>query len=143
MTPEELATIKAEISKPEYAGKGDAEIAEMTVNTRRPIKAKAAQREAMLRGYWGKIRLAFAAGSTAPDAVKALAMSAYDYFTDEDFDEFDIDLPAVQAMVSGLVAAGLMTDDDRKSLIALGDVRLPFSVVFGVDHLGIAQARAS
>jgi hypothetical protein len=91
-------------------------------SARAPIKTVDIKRHAIQNGYWAALKGAAAAH---PDAqVRGAATCAIDYASDTRLETMDLDLPASQAMLNGLVAAGLISTAQHDELVAMGNINI-------------------
>ena len=76
------------------------------------------KRHAILSGYWPPVTIA-SERETQNAQLRGLALSVGAWINDVNATT-DFELPEVQAMIDGLVTAGLMTAEQSASLLALG-----------------------
>jgi hypothetical protein len=92
-----------------------------------PVPSSDVRREASLDGVWATMVLASRESSTATDQVKGTCITFVDWIKHST--TLDFDLPQVQAMASGLVAAGICTQAQYDALSALGDQSQAFTAL--------------
>lgn len=123
MTSEELWTaIQADAKAAAHAAVGDdvqcaARMTEILPHVKTPVPNRDVKRHAILGGYIAGVTM----GSevTNPNKlVRGLCISVIAWINDTEATT-DFTLPEVDAMLDGLVAAGLMTSEQRASLEAL------------------------
>jgi hypothetical protein len=121
------AALKSEVAKPEYAGMSDAQIAAAlnatTVETIRDVPTSEARALLLSTGEWGGIVML--ARATPSETIPAEAVAAA--ITAEDTLRLTVTLEltrdaywqAVQTLLGGLVAAGVLSAGTRAALLAL------------------------
>ena len=92
-----------------------------------PVPSSDVRREASLDGVWATMVLASRESSLATDEVKGICITFVDWI--DHSSTLDFDLPQVQAMAAGLVAAGICTQAQYDDLSALGDQSQTFSAL--------------
>ncbi len=92
-----------------------------------PVPSSDVRREASLSGVWATMVLASRESSAATDEVKGICVTFIDWI--DHSSTLDFDLPQVQAMAAGLVAAGICTQAQYDALSALGDQSQTFSAL--------------
>jgi hypothetical protein len=92
-----------------------------------PVPSSDVRREASLSGVWATMVLASRESSAATDEVKGICVTFVDWI--DHSSTLDFDLPQVQAMAAGLVAAGICTQAQYDALSALGDQSQTFSAL--------------
>lgn len=148
-----LATLAAEIARPAYADLPDAAIA-AAINAGSfavtgPIKA------ADVKKLWGR-RMTLArcwAKALDPNVepeVRTLCRATYDNLMGDLFGDLDpadeTQAPEIAVYLGGLVAAGVMTEQDQADTLALAQATLPGTIAFlgrPLDESDIANARAA
>ena len=90
------------------------------------------------QGIYAIIQAALEAAETPPQVV-GLLRTAIAYLGDPDFENLDICLDEVQALFSALMAAKLMTTEQRATIEAMASVKQKYPGV--VDSGMIAEAR--
>ena len=141
-----LAPLIAELAKPEYSGLSDQAAADLvnakTVSVRELVPCWLVKQLAIESGYWAAIKIA-SQSSDVPLQVRGVALSAVDWIDDSSgkIQNVDMDSPAVLAMLSGLVAAGLLTQSQSDDLQALADQTKRWVDVVGLGTVGIGFVR--
>ena len=134
----DLEPLIAEVQKPEYAGLADAECADAinakTLTVRTPVSAARIKRRAIELGAWATIVLASEDNSDVARRKAALDVVAWLDDPRSSLDDIDLDSPEVQAIVSAVVAHGLI---DANVLALLRN--MPNAEVRWVDHAGIGE----
>ena len=92
-----------------------------------PVPSSDVRREASLSGVWATMVLASRESSAATDEVKGICVTFIDWI--DHSSTLDFDLPQVQAMAAGLVAAGICTQVQYDDLSALGDQSQTFTAL--------------
>lgn len=123
MTPTELRTaILADPEAAAYAAAGrDSDCAvrlsAILPQWQRPVSNVDITRHGVLSGYWSAVVIA-ADSEQTPTQTRGLAIAAHAWISDTQATT-DFSLPAVQAMLSGLVTAGLMTEAQQDELLTM------------------------
>jgi len=135
-----LQVLAAKIREPQYAGLSDQLVADaingLRVSVRRPVPTWAIRQAAIEGGYWVSL-LDARESSTA--AVRALAISVLAWIDDQSgtIQTVDLDRPAVVAMRSQLVQAGIVTQQQADALSALADASIPWTESVGLPEVGV------
>ena len=141
-----LAPLITELAKPEYSGLSDQAAADAvnakTVAVRELVPCWLVKQLAIESGYWAAIKIA-SQSSDVPLQVRGVALSAVDWIDDSSgkIQNVDMDSTAVLAMLSGLVAAGLLTESQSNDLQALADQTKRWVDVVGIGTVGIGFVR--
>jgi hypothetical protein len=139
-----MDALQTELARPEYAGLDDAAAADAinarTVAVRRPVPTWAVRQAAIEGGFWAS--LVEARGSDSPQ-VRALAISTLAWIDDQSgtIQTIDLDRPSVAAMLAGLVAAGIATQEQADAVRALSDAVIPWTQSVGLPEVGIGLVR--
>ena len=126
MTPQEIKTLidsDAAAAASFAAGNDNATAVRLSViapMVQRLVPNVDIKRHAILNNYWPAVVIATESTNTVLQ-VRALAIGVGAWVNDVSATT-DFDLPEVQAMMGGLVSAGLMTAEQQTSLIALASV---------------------
>jgi hypothetical protein len=83
-----------------------------------PVPAADIQYDASVNGVWAKITIARESSAT-PDEIKGICLTFLDWI--KSGRPIDFDMVEVQAMLAGLVAAGLVTAQQAVDMDATGD----------------------
>ena len=133
MTPEELkiliesdATAAAAATAEDWVACA-AQCGIVAPTIRVPVPSSDVRREASLSGVWATMVLASRESSAATDEVKGICVTFVDWI--DHSSTLDFDLPQVQAMAAGLVAAGICTQAQYDALSALGDQSQTFTAL--------------
>lgn len=123
MTPAELKSlIQSDLEASDHwlAGRHAAcanRCAEIAPLVRAPVPCDVVRREASLSGAWAAITLASREASPAPPQIKGICLTFLDWVIASP--TLDFDLPEVQSMSGGLVAAGLISQQQLDALSAM------------------------
>lgn len=131
-----------ELMKPEYASLSDQDAANMinakTVSRPTNVPNWKIKEHAALSGYWAKVK----AGQLDSDPVKAgLCLTVIDWVDDTRMNSTDFRLSAVQAMIGGLVAYGLITQAQADELAAMANETVSWTSTVGLPEVGIGLVR--
>lgn len=124
MTPQQLKTLilSDQIAASLFAEAQDQICAERVNAIAPPVRslvdAADLQHYASLNGIWAKVRLAESDMDT-PDSIKGVCVTFVDWV--QAGKPIDLDLPQVEAMLDALVAATLVTAEQKVEILALGN----------------------
>ena len=133
MTPEQLKTlIESDTTAAAAAAAEDwvacaAQCGDVAPTIRVPVPSSDVRREASLDGVWATMVMAARESSLATDEVKGSCITFIDWINHST--TLDFDLPQVQTMAAGLVAAGICTQAQYDALSALGDQSQTFTAL--------------
>lgn len=127
-----------ELSEPAYAELSDQaaadEINAKTVERARLVPIWEVKQLAIINGYWPLIK----AGQLSDNQQLAgLCISVIDWIDDPKLQSIDLGLAAVQAMIAGLVAFTLLTQEQADEILALGTETVSWTVANGYPEIGI------
>lgn len=135
-----MDVLASELAKPEYAVLTDeqaaATINAKTVTVRRSVPTWAVRQAAIEAGYWAA--LVEARDSSVPE-LRRLAVNALAWIDDQSgvIQTVDMDRPAVVALRSALVAAGICSQAQADALAELADATIPWTQSVGLPEVGI------
>jgi len=137
-----LSVLAAKIRDPQFAGLSDQPLADainaLRVSVRRPVPTWLVRQSAIEGGYWPA--LVEARESTTPQ-LRALAITVLAWVDDQSgtIQTVDMDRPAVVAMRTALVQAGIVTQPQADALSALADASIPWTESVGLGEVGIGM----
>jgi len=137
-----LRDLAAKIAEPQYAGLSDQAVADavnaIRVTVRRPVPTWLVRQAAIEGGYWPA--LVEARDSTVPQ-LRGLAITVLAWIDDQSgtIQTVDMDRPAVVAMRSALVQAGIVTQAQADALSDLADVSIPWTESVGLEMVGLGN----
>jgi len=133
-----MSPLAIELSKPEYAGLSDQAAADAinakTVAVHQTVAIAKIKEYAIVNGIWPKVK---AGQSSANAVVAALCVSIIDWVDDPRISTLDVNLPQVQAMLSGLVSSSLLTEQQKSEVIAMGSKQVSWTSQNGLPEIGI------
>ena len=135
-----LEALAEELRKPEYAGLSDEQTAtavnNKVVTVRELVPTWKVKQHAIENGYYAAIVMA---------ADNPLCINVLAWIDDQagKIQSLDMDAAATIAMTSGLVQAGLMTEAQQQSLLALASVTKKWVDHVGIGEVGIGYVRAA
>lgn len=140
----DIDPLRGELEKPEYAELSDQQAADVinakTVDVVVRVENAEIKRQAIMAGIWQGI----IAGQRDANQQKAgLCISVIEWLNDTRMPRTDMDLPAVQTMLAGLVAFGLMTQEQATAIDALKNQSIPWTEHNGLPEIGIGLVRAA
>ena len=127
-----------ELSKPQYAGLSDQQAADAinakTETAEQLVPIWQMKQHAITSEYW----LALKTGQADPVPSKAgLCISVMDWISDVRMNSIDVHLPEVGAMIAGLVAFDIMTQQQADELVAMGSKIVSWTSTVGLPEVGI------
>jgi len=127
-----------ELSKPEYNNMTDQEAADAvnskTVDITVNVDNWRIKEHAVLNGYWPLVK----GGQLDSDPAKAgLCVTVIDWVDDTRMNTTDFTIPAVQGMLAGLVAFGLITQAQADELSAMSNKTVSWTSTVGLPEIGI------
>lgn len=133
-----------------YAGLSDAQVADLLNTENRPgkraVPAADVRSYILLNGLWPGIQAV--ADSSANPLHKNTAITVLQTISAGSFDTIRMDRPniaaAVGQMLSVMIQSGVISEQNRAELIALGDTQISRAEELGlgrVHHLHVAEAR--
>ena len=136
-----IESLAAEIATPAYAGLPDGSIIAAVnakrVATRRLVPTWEIRRAAIEGGYWPYLVLA--ATDASNSQRQGLAISVLAWIDDQSgtIQTVDMDRPATQQMLAGLVAAEFVTQPQADALAALAQTDAAWTESVGLPEIGI------
>lgn len=140
-----IEALVTELSQPRYAEMPEDEAAAAVnarrVSVRRLVPTWEIRRAAIEGGFWPSLVLA--ADDSGQPQRQALAISVLAWIDDKSgtIQTVDMDRPATQAMLAGLVTAGLVTEPQAASLAALADSEIRWTESVGLPEVGIGLVK--
>ena len=137
-----MEALIAALSDPLFAGLSDQEAADTLnsrrVTVRRPVPQTAIKQHAALSGFYATVRLASLDSSTSVE-VRRHAINALAWVDDAtgNMPPIDLDAEEGRALLSNLVACGLLTDSQAAALAALADNVIPWTESVGLPEIGV------
>lgn len=136
--------LREELAKPEYASLSDQQAADAinakTVDIVVRVENAEIKRQAIMAGIWPGI----IAGQRDANPHKAgLCIGVIEWLNDTRMPRTDMDLPAVRQMLAGLVAFGLMAQEQATAIDALKNQSIPWTEHNGLPEVGIGLIRAA
>jgi len=136
--------LREELSKPEYAEMSDGEAAAAlnakTVQIVVSVENSAIKRLSIMSGVWPGI---IAAQRDANLQKAGLCIGVVEWLNDTRMPVTDMDLPAVQTMLAGLVSFGLMTAEHATLMNDLKNKTVPWTEANGLPEIGIGLVRVA
>jgi hypothetical protein len=138
----DIDPLREELAKPEYASLSDQQAADAinskVVDVVVLVENAEIKRQAIMVGIWPGI----IAGQRDANPQKAgLCIGVIDWLNDTRMPRTDMDLPVVQQMLAGLVAFGLMTQEQATAIDALKHQSVPWTEHNGLPEVGIGMIR--
>lgn len=136
--------LREELAKPEYASMTDQQAADAinakTVSIVVRVENAEIKRQAIMAGIWPGI---IAGQKDATPQKAGLCIGVVEWLNDTRMPRTDIDLPAVQTMLAGLVTFGLMTQEQATAIDALKNQTMKWTEHNGLPEVGIGLVRAA
>jgi hypothetical protein len=133
-----MSILSDELSKPQYASLSDQAAADAinakTVTVQQTVAIHKLKEYAIINGIWPKLKVGQA--SSIPQ-VAALCVSVLDWVDDPRISTLDVNKPEVQAMLDGLVSAGIMSSSNKADVVAMGSHTASWTSQNGLPEIGI------
>jgi hypothetical protein len=133
-----VSILSDELSKPQYVGLTDQAAADAvnakTVSVEQTVAIHKLKEYAIINGIWPKLKVGQA--SSNPQ-VAALCVSVLDWVDDPRISTLDVNKPEVQAMLDGLVSAGIMSASNKADVVAMGSHTASWTSQNGLPEVGI------
>lgn len=133
-----MSVLSDELSKPAYAGLSDQAAADAinqkAVAVSQNVAIATLKEYAIVQGIWPKLK----AGLTSTNAqVQALCLSVVDWVEDPRMTTINVNKPEVQAMLSALVTAGILTQSQMADIMAMATKLVSWTSSVGLPEVGI------
>ena len=140
----DIDPLRGELAKPEYASLSDQQAADAinakVVDVVVCVENAEIKRQAIMNAIWPGI----IAGQRDANSQKAgLCVGVIEWLNDTRMPRTDMDLPAVQQMLAGLVAFGLMTQEQAAAIDGLKHQSVAWTEHNGLPEVGIGLVRAA
>ncbi len=133
-----MSILSDELSKPQYVGLTDQAAADAvnakTVSVEQTVAIHKLKEYAILNGIWPKLK---AGQANSNPVVAALCVSVLDWVDDPRISTLDVNKPEVQAMLDGLVSAGIMSSSNKADVVAMGSHTASWTSQNGLPEVGI------
>jgi hypothetical protein len=133
-----MSILSDELSKPQYASMTDQQAADAinakTVSVEQTVAIHKLKEYAILNGIWPKLK---AGQANSNPVVAALCVSVLDWVDDPRISTLDVNKPEVQAMLDGLVSAGIMSSSNKADVVAMGSHTASWTSQNGLPEVGI------
>lgn len=127
-----------ELSKQPYAGLSDQQAADAvnakTVVVQQAVEIAKLKEYAIINSIWPKLKAGVASTNTQ---VAALCISVLDWVEDPRLSTLNVNLPQVQVMLSALVSATILTQQQMDEVIAMGSKTVSWTSTVGLPEVGI------
>ena len=133
-----MSVLSDELSKLAYASLTDQQAAD-AINAKavfvlESVSIATLKECAIVQGIWPKLK----AGLTSSNSqVQALCLSVVDWVEDPRMSTINVNKPEVQAMLSALVAAGILTQEQMNEVVTMGTKLVPWTSAVGLPEVGI------
>ena len=135
-----MQALKTELTLPKYSEMSDQEAADAinakTVSRSRLVGTWEVKKKAITDGYWAAIVIA-SQRTDIPVEVRGLCISAIAWLDDPKIQTIDFSLPSTHALVGGLVASGIATQQQADDLTALATETVPWVTHNSIGEVGI------
>jgi hypothetical protein len=133
-----MSILSDELSKPLYASLSDQAAADAinakTVTVKETVQIHKVKEYAIINGIWPKLK---AGQANSNPVVAALCVSVLDWVDDPRISTLDVNKPEVQAMLDGLVSAGIMSASNKADVVAMGSHTASWTSQNGLPEIGI------
>jgi hypothetical protein len=133
-----VSILSDELSKPQYAALTDQQAADAvnakTVTVQQTVAIHKLKEYAIINAVWPKLK---AGQANSNPVVAALCVSVLDWVDDPRISTLDVNKPEVQAMLDGLVSAGIMSSSNKADVVAMGSKVVSWTSQNGLPEIGI------
>ena len=133
-----MSVLSDELSKPEYQGLSDQAAADAinakTVVVQQSVAIRDLKTYAIFQGIWPRL---LAGQLSSNPQVAGLCTSVLAWVDDPRISTVDINLPQVQAMLTQLVAATIITQQQMLDIVAMGSKTVSWTSTVGLPEVGI------
>jgi hypothetical protein len=133
-----MSPLVQELSKPQYVGLSDQAAADAvnakTVTVQETVQIHKVKEYAIINGIWPKLK---AGQANSNPQVAALCVSVLDWVDDPRISTLDVNKLEVQAMLDGLVSAGIMSASNKADVVAMGSHTASWTSQNGLPEVGI------
>lgn len=133
-----MSILSDELSKPAYSTLTDQQAADAinakTVVVQQSVAIRELKTYAIFQGVWPKL---LAGEKSSNPQVAGLCQSVVAWVDDPRISTVDVNLPQVQAMLTQLVGATLLTQQQAAEIIAMGSKSVSWTSTVGLPEVGI------
>jgi hypothetical protein len=137
-----MTTLADELSKPQYQGLSDQQAADAinakTVVVLQSVPIAKIKEYAIVNSIWPKLK---AGRASSNSQVAGLCDSVFDWIEDPRIGTLDVNLDKVKTMLSGLVAASIITESQKADVIAMGAKSVSWTSTVGLPEIGIGLVK--
>ena len=137
-----MSALVIELSKPQYIMLTDQAAADLinakTVVVQQSVAIRDLKTYAIFGGIWPRL---LAGQLSSNQQVAGLCTSVIAWVDDPRISTVDINLPQVQAMLTQLVAATIMTQQQMADIVAMGLKTVSWTSTVGLPEIGIGLVR--
>jgi hypothetical protein len=133
-----MSILSDELSKPQYAGLTDQAAADAinakTVVVQQSVSIRDLKTYAIFQGVWPKL---LAGEKSSNLQVAGLCQSVVAWVDDPRISTVDVNIPEVQAMLTQLVSATIITQQQASEIVAMGSKPIAWTASVGLPEVGI------
>jgi hypothetical protein len=133
-----MSILSDELSKPEYIGLSDQAAADSinakTVVAQQSVAIRDLKTYAIFQGIWPKL---LAGEKSSNPQVAGLCQSVVAWVDDPRISTVDVNMPQVQAMLTQLVGATIITQEQASDIVAMGSKQIAWTTSVGLPEIGI------
>jgi hypothetical protein len=133
-----MSTLSDELSKSEYIGLSDQQAADAvnakTVVVQQSVAIRDLKTYAIFQGIWPKL---LAGEKSSNPQVAGLCQSVVAWVDDPRISTVDVNMPQVQAMLTQLVGATIITQQQASEIVAMGSKSIAWTTSVGLPEIGI------
>ena len=137
-----MSILSDELSKPQYQGLSDQQAADAinakTVVVLQSVAIATLKEYAIINSIWPKLKAGLASTNAQ---VQALCLSVVDWVEDPRMSTINVQKPEVQAMLSALVTAGILTQTQMNDIVAMSTKVVSWTSTVGLPEIGIGLVR--
>ena len=137
-----MSVLSDELSKQQYSTLTDQRAADAinakTVVVLQSVAIATLKEYAIINSIWPKLKAGLASTNAQ---VQALCLSVVDWVEDPRMSTINVQKPEVQAMLSALVTAGILTQTQMNDIVAMSTKVVSWTSTVGLPEIGIGLVR--
>ena len=137
-----MTILADELSKPAYASLSDQQAADAvnakTVVVLQSVAIAKVKEYAIVNSIWPRLK---AGRASSNSQVAGLCDSVFDWVEDPRIGTLDVNLDEVKTMLTGLVAATIITEAQKADVIAMGSKTVSWTSTVGLPEIGIGLVK--
>jgi hypothetical protein len=137
-----MSILSDELSKQSYSTLTDQQAADAinakTVVVLQPVAIAKIKEYAIVNSIWPRLK---AGRASSNSQVAGLCDSVFDWIEDPRIGTLDVNIDQVKTMLSGLVAATIITESQKADVIAMGAKSVSWTSTVGLPEIGIGLVK--